>query len=92
MKHFLPKLDYGYDALEPYIDSRTMEIHFTKHHQAYVDKLNAALDKYPDLAEKPLPELLGSLAAWQIDEADKTAIRNHGSGHVNHSLYWQIMR
>ncbi len=91
MKHVLPKLNYAYGALEPYLDSRTMEIHHAKHHQAYIDKLNAALGKYPDLAEKPLPKLLGSLATWQIDEADKTAIRNHGGGHVNHSLYWQIM-
>lgn len=91
MKHVLPKLDYGYDALEPYLDARTLEIHFTKHHQAYADKLNAVLEKYPDLAEQPLPELLGSLDKWQIDEADKAAIRNHGGGHLNHSLYWQIM-
>ncbi|MDI6740487.1 MAG: superoxide dismutase [Candidatus Edwardsbacteria bacterium] len=91
MKHVLPKLDYSYDALEPYLDARTMEIHHAKHHQAYIDKLNAVLEKYPDLAERPLSDLLGSLATWAIDEADKTAIRNHGGGHVNHSLFWQIM-
>ena len=91
MKHELPKLSYAYDALEPYIDARTMEIHHTKHHQAYVDKLNAALEKYLDLREKPLEELLRNLDSLKVDEADRTAIRNHGGGHANHSLFWQIM-
>ena len=91
MKHELPKLSYAYDALEPYIDARTMEIHHTKHHQAYVDKLNAALEKYPDLQKKPVEELLRNLDSLKVDEADRTAIRNHGGGHANHSLFWQIM-
>lgn len=91
MKYTLPKLPYAYDALEPYIDAKTMEIHYTKHHQAYIDKLNAALEKYPDLQGRPVEELLMDLVNLKVDEADRTAIRNHGGGHVNHSLFWQIM-
>ncbi|MBI2595047.1 MAG: superoxide dismutase [Candidatus Colwellbacteria bacterium] len=91
MKYSLPPLPYPYDGLEPYIDARTMEIHHTKHHQGYVDKLNAVLEKYPDLQEKPLEDLLKGLDALKIDEKDKTAIKNHGGGHLNHSLFWQIM-
>jgi superoxide dismutase, Fe-Mn family len=89
MKHELPKLPYGYDALEPHIDAKTMEIHYTKHHQAYVDKLNAALEKYPDLQGRPVEELLTGLKDLQVDEADRTAIRNHGGGHLNHSMFWK---
>ncbi|HEV8601240.1 MAG TPA: superoxide dismutase [Patescibacteria group bacterium] len=91
MKYELPKLPYDYNALEPYIDAKTMEIHHTKHHQAYIDKLNAALAKYPDLAAKPLPELLQNLDTLKMEEADRTAIRNHGGGHLNHFLFWEIM-
>lgn len=91
MKHQLPALPYAYDALEPFIDARTMEIHHTKHHQTYVDKLNAVLEKHPDLARHPLEELLGSLDTLDIPAADKSAIRNHGGGHLNHSLFWNIM-
>lgn len=91
MKHTLPKLPYSYDALEPFIDVKTMEIHHTKHHQTYVDKLNAVLDKHPVLAEKPVEELLKSLNSLKIDETDKKMIRNHGGGHLNHSLFWTIM-
>ena len=91
MKHELPKLAYSYDALEPYIDARTMEIHHTKHHQAYVDKLNAALEKYPALQGRPVEELLKDLANLNVEEADRTAIRNHGGGHLNHSMFWQIL-
>lgn len=91
MKHELPKLAYSYDALEPYIDARTMEIHHTKHHQAYVDKLNAALEKYPNLQGRPVEELLKDLANLNVEEADRTAIRNHGGGHLNHSMFWQIL-
>lgn len=87
----LPKLSYGYDALEPYIDKVTMEIHHTKHHQAYIDKLNTALEKYPNLINKPLSDLLRELTSLPIDEADKIAIRNNGGGHANHSLFWEIM-
>lgn len=91
MKHELPKLNYSYDALEPHIDAKTMELHYTKHHQTYVDKLNAALEKYPDLQEKSLEELLISLDSLRVDEADRTAIRNHGGGHYNHMLFWKYL-
>ncbi|MDP3725412.1 MAG: superoxide dismutase [Nanoarchaeota archaeon] len=89
MKHELPQLPYAYDALEPYIDAKTMEIHYTKHHRGYVDKLNAALEKYPDLQEKPIEELLQDLAT--IPEDIRGAVRNHGGGHYNHSLFWRLM-
>lgn len=91
MKHELPKLNYDYSALEPYIDAKTMEIHHTKHHQTYVDKLNVALDKYPDLQGKPVEELLINLTSLTVDEADRIAIRNHGGGHYNHSLFWKYL-
>lgn len=89
MKHTLPQLTYGYEALEPYIDSKTMEIHHTKHHQAYIDKLNAALESYPDAAGKTVENLLADLDA--LPEAVRTAVRNHGGGHANHSLFWQVI-
>lgn len=91
MKFALPKLGYDYGALEPYIDAKTMEIHYTKHHQAYIDKLNAALEKYPDLQGRPVEELLTDLANLKVEEADRTAIRNHGGGHLNHSLFWKYL-
>ncbi|OHA71388.1 MAG: superoxide dismutase [Candidatus Wildermuthbacteria bacterium RIFCSPLOWO2_12_FULL_40_9] len=91
MKYQLPSLDYSYDALEPYIDKQTMEIHHTKHHQAYIDKLNAVLEKYPELQEKNLEDLMKELNNLTIDEKDKAAIKNHGGGHLNHSLFWNIM-
>jgi superoxide dismutase, Fe-Mn family len=91
MKHELPKLPYAYDALEPYIDAKTMEIHHTKHHQTYVDKLNAALEKYPELVGRPLEELLMNLADLKVEDADRMAIRNHGGGHMNHSLFWKYL-
>ncbi len=91
MKHELPKLNYSYDALEPYIDAQTMEIHHTKHHQAYIDKLNTALEKYPELLGRPVEELLLDLANLKVDEADRTAIRNHGGGHFNHSMFWKYL-
>ncbi len=91
MKFELPKLDYDYSALEPHIDAKTMEIHHTKHHQAYIDKLNAAVEKYPDLANMSVEELLRNLDSLKVEETDRTAIRNHGGGHTNHSLFWQIM-
>ena len=91
MKYTLPSLPYAYDALEPYIDARTMEIHLTKHHQGYVDKLNAVLDKYPDLAEKKLEDLIGNLHDLPMAEDDKKILKNNGGGHLNHSLFWQIM-
>lgn len=91
MKYTLPPLPYPYDALEPFIDATTMQIHHTKHHQTYIDKLNATLAKHPDIAEEPLEQLLANLKSLKIPEADKTMIRNHGGGHTNHTLFWQIM-
>ncbi len=86
----LPKLGYGYNALEPYIDAATMEIHHTKHHQAYIDNLNKALEKYPELSGKSLEELLAEDA--KIVPSDiKGAVINHGGGHYNHSFFWEIM-
>lgn len=91
MKYTLPELDYPYEALEPYIDRLTMEIHHTKHHQGYIDKLNAVLAKHPEIADTPLAELLKNLSSLKIPDEDKTALRNHGGGHLNHSLFWKIM-
>ena len=82
----LPDLGYAYDALEPHIDARTMEIHHTKHHQAYVNNLNAALEKHPYLHGASLETLLRNLAA-EI----QTAVRNNGGGHANHSLFWEVI-
>lgn len=85
----LPKLLYSYDALEPFIDKGTMEIHHSKHHQTYVNKLNEALEKVPELKDKSLEELLGNLA--QVPEAVRGAVINNGGGHYNHSLFWTSM-
>lgn len=85
----LPKLPYAYNALEPHIDAKTMEIHHTKHHQAYIDKANAALEKYPELQEKSAEELLSDLDA--LPEDIRTVIRNQAGGHANHSLFWTIL-
>ena len=89
MPYQLPKLPYGYDALEPYIDARTMEIHHTKHHQTYINNVNVALEKSPALAEKSVEDLIKDLNA--IPEDIRTAVRNNGGGHANHSLFWTIM-
>jgi Fe-Mn family superoxide dismutase len=89
MKYELPKLPYGYDALEPYIDAKTMEVHYTKHHQTYVNKLNEALEKHPEIADKSLETLLGNLDA--VPDDIRTAVRNHGGGHWNHSFFWTVM-
>jgi Fe-Mn family superoxide dismutase len=86
----LPPLGYAYDALEPHIDARTMEIHHDKHHAGYVRKLNAALKDHPDLQKKDLLGLLTSLADIS-DNALRTAIRNNGGGHANHTLFWKVM-
>ena len=85
----LPKLPYAYDALEPHIDARTMEIHHTKHHQVYIDKLNTALEKYPDLQQKSIEDILQNLS--DVPEDIRTAARNSGGGHANHSLFWTVM-
>ena len=89
MAHTLPALPYAFDALEPHIDARTMEIHHGKHHQAYVNNLNAALEKAPELADRPLESLLADLHA--LPEGVRTAVRNNGGGHWNHALFWQLM-
>ncbi len=89
MAHELPALPYEYDALEPHIDARTMEIHHTKHHGGYVTKLNAALEGHADLEAKDLAGLLADLDA--VPETIRTAVRNNGGGHANHSLFWTIM-
>ena len=89
MAHTLPDLPYGFDALEPHIDARTMEIHHDKHHAGYVKKLNAALEGHPDLQGKRVEELLRDLGS--IPEEIRTAVRNNGGGHANHSLFWTIM-
>lgn len=85
----LPDLPYAYDALEPHIDARTMEIHHTKHHQAYVTKLNEAIAKHPGSQGKSIEEILRNIDG--LPEAIRTAVRNNGGGHANHSLFWEIM-
>ncbi len=85
----LPKLPYATDALEPFIDARTMEIHHGKHHQTYVDNLNKALAGHPQLAQKGIEALLGDLA--NVPEAIRGAVRNSGGGHANHSLFWETL-
>ena len=87
----LPQLPYAHDALEPHIDARTMEIHHTKHHQAYVTNLNAALEKHPEFqAPESIDELLRNFD--RVPQEIQTAVRNNGGGHANHSLFWQIMK
>lgn len=86
----LPKLEYEYKAFEPYIDAKTMEIHYSKHHQGYVDKLNAALEGLPKLQSMPVEELLANLNL--VDIGKKDAVRNNGGGHANHTLFWSILK
>src|SRR6267142_2530316 len=88
MAYELPKLPYPYDALEPHIDARTMEIHYTKHHQAYIDNLNKAI-KGTDLEKKTVEDLISNLNA--VPEDIRTVVRNNGGGHANHSFFWKIM-
>jgi Fe-Mn family superoxide dismutase len=89
MAFTLPNLPYDFGALEPHIDARTMEIHHGKHHQAYVNNLNAAIEKAPELASKSLDDLMTGINS--VPEAVRTAVRNNGGGHWNHSMFWQIM-
>jgi Fe-Mn family superoxide dismutase len=89
MPHTLPALPYDFAALEPHIDAQTMQIHHGKHHQAYLTNLNAALDKHPELHQKSLEELLRGISA--VPDDIRTAVRNHGGGHHNHSLFWTVM-
>ena len=89
MAFALPPLPYDFGALEPHIDAQTMEIHHDKHHQAYINNLNGAIEKHPELANKSIEELLKDLSA--IPEDIRALVRNNGGGHYNHSLFWEIM-
>ena len=89
MTHKLPALPYDYAALEPHIDTRTMAVHHDKHHQAYVNNLNKALENYPELQNKSTFLLLSDLGS--VPEEIRTAVRNHGGGHANHSMFWTAM-
>ncbi len=90
MVHKLPELGYKYDALEPFFDARTMEIHHTKHHQTYVDKLNAALEGHAELQKLDVDELLRNFN--KVPDAIKVAVKNHGGGHANHSFWWPMLK
>lgn len=89
MPYTLPPLPYAPDALEPHFDKLTMEIHHGKHHQAYINNANKALEPYPELAAKPAEELIGQLAS--VPESIRTVVRNNAGGHANHSLFWTIL-
>ena len=89
MAHELPSLPYDYNALEPHIDEQTMRIHHDKHHATYVKNLNAALQKHPDLAGESVDDLLGGIAG--VPDDIRTAVRNNGGGHSNHTMFWQVM-
>ena len=89
MAHEVPPLPYDYNALEPHIDEQTMRIHHDKHHAAYVTNLNAALEKHPDLQQKSIDDLLKSINS--VPEEIRTAVRNNGGGHANHTMFWEIM-
>lgn len=86
----LPSLNYGYDELEPYIDAKTMEVHYTKHHQGYVNNLNKALEGHEELKNLSLEDLIKSLD--RLPEDIRTAVKNNGGGHLNHSMFWEIMK
>src|SRR5437763_1002108 len=90
MAYELPPLPYSFDALEPYIDARTMEIHHDKHHGTYVTNLNNALANYPDLQNKPIEQLIKELSS--VPDAVRTAVRNNGGGHLNHTVFWQQLK
>jgi superoxide dismutase, Fe-Mn family len=89
MAYELPKLEYSYDALEPHFDARTMEIHHTKHHQAYITNVNKALEGHDQLASKSVEDLVSDLNA--VPESIRTVVRNNGGGHANHSLFWKVI-
>lgn len=89
MKYELPQLGYAYDALEPFIDARTMEIHYTKHHQAYITNLNAALEKHPEI-KLSLEDMLADLT--KVPEDIRGAVQNNGGGHFNHSFFWPLLK
>jgi Fe-Mn family superoxide dismutase len=89
MAHELPALPYAHDALEPFIDTMTMQIHHGKHHATYVTNLNAALEQFPDFQKHSVDDLIRNIA--NVPEAIRTAVRNNGGGHANHAMFWQIM-
>lgn len=89
-QHTLPELSYAYDALEPFIDAQTMEIHHTKHHGGYVAKLNAALEKEPSITDRSLHDLVAQYT--QLPESVRDAVRNNGGGHLNHTFFWNLLR
>ena len=89
MAHELPALPYAHDALEPFIDTMTMQIHHGKHHATYVTNLNAALEQYPDFQKHSVDDLIRNIAT--VPEAIRTAVRNNGGGHANHAMFWQLM-
>jgi Fe-Mn family superoxide dismutase len=89
MAHELPALPYAHDALEPFIDTMTMQIHHGKHHAAYVTNLNAALEQYPDFQKLSVEDLIRNIG--NVPEAIRTAVRNNGGGHANHAMFWQLM-
>jgi Fe-Mn family superoxide dismutase len=89
MAHSVPPLPYDYNALEPHIDEQTMRIHHDKHHAAYVNNLNAALEKHPELANKSIDDLIKGINS--VPEDIRTAVRNNGGGHINHTMFWEIM-
>ena len=89
MTYTLPDLPYAYDALEPYIDEKTMKIHHDKHHSAYIKKVNAALEDYPELAKKSIEDLMRDID--EVPEEIRTAVQNNGGGHANHSFFWPIL-
>lgn len=90
MAYTLPKLSYSYDALEPHIDAQTMEIHHSKHHQAYVNNVNAALEGHSEWQGKDIEDVIANLG--QVPETIRMAVRNNGGGHANHSFFWQILK
>ncbi|MBI4992664.1 MAG: superoxide dismutase, partial [Candidatus Magasanikbacteria bacterium] len=90
-KFNLSSLPYDYDALEPYLDAKTLEIHYSKHHQTYRDNFVKVLEKYPALLEKTPEDILRELNTLPVEEADRTKIKNHGGGFVNHNLFWSVM-
>jgi Fe-Mn family superoxide dismutase len=89
MAHEVPPLPYAYDALEPHIDEQTMKIHHDKHHAAYVTNLNAAIEKHPELRQKDIDDLIRGINS--VPEEIRTAVRNNGGGHINHTMFWEIM-
>lgn len=90
MTYELPKLEYSYDSLEPFIDAKTMEIHHSKHHKTYVDNLNKALEGHLEFQKKPVEDLIKNLN--KIPEAIRNAVKNNGGGHYNHSLFWKLLK